>query len=62
MADGQSKNHFIQPLSPNSFVTQSTEITVAPSEDFSASEQLATVVHITSGTVPIQIQDSAIRE
>ncbi|KAF7879474.1 hypothetical protein EAF04_000670 [Stromatinia cepivora] len=62
MADGQSKNRFIQPLSPNSFVTQSTEITVAPSEDFSASEQLATVVHITSGTVPIQIQDSTIRE
>ncbi|KAF7881059.1 uncharacterized protein EAF02_006950 [Botrytis sinoallii] len=62
IVDGQSKNRFIQPLSPNSFVTQSTEITVAPSEDFSASEQLATVVHITSGTVPIQIQDSTVRE
>ncbi|TEY61337.1 hypothetical protein BOTCAL_0170g00030 [Botryotinia calthae] len=62
ITDGQNKNRFIQPLSPNSFVTQSTEITVAPSEDFSASEQLATVVHITSGTVPIQIQDSTMRE
>ncbi|KAK6601405.1 hypothetical protein H4I96_06746 [Botrytis cinerea] len=62
ITDGQSKNRFIQPLSPNSFVTQSTEITVAPSEDFSASEQLATVVHITSGTVPIQIQDTTMRD
>ncbi|TGO86160.1 hypothetical protein BPOR_0329g00070 [Botrytis porri] len=62
ITDGQSKNRFIQPLSPNSFVTQSTEITVAPSEDFSASEQLATLVHITSGTVPIQIRDSTMRE
>lgn len=57
-----TKNHLIQPLSPNSFVTQSTEVTVSPSEDFSAAEQLATIVHITSGTLPVQIEDNAIRE
>ncbi|PQE03083.1 hypothetical protein CJF31_00002935 [Rutstroemia sp. NJR-2017a BVV2] len=60
MADG-TKNHLIQPLSPNSFVTQSTEVTVSPSEDFSVSEQVATIVHITSGTVPVRIDDNAIR-
>ncbi|TVY82785.1 hypothetical protein LSUE1_G004967, partial [Lachnellula suecica] len=57
------KRHIIQPLSPTSFVTQSTEVTVSPRDSIKSGEQLATVVHISAAaTVPIEINDSPTEE
>ena len=54
------KGSIVQPLSPTSFVTQSTEVTVSPRHNVNnAAEQLASIVHISAtGTMPIQIDDS----
>ena len=52
-----AKGHLIQPLSPTSFVTQSTEVTVSPRESVKACEQVATIVHISSaGSAPVHRQ------
>jgi hypothetical protein len=47
-ADSPRKSTFVQPLSPTSFVTQRTEITVASREDVKDDEQHITVVHISA--------------
>ncbi|TVY49783.1 hypothetical protein LCER1_G008132 [Lachnellula cervina] len=53
------KGPIIQPLSPKSFVTQSTEVTVSPRDSLRSAEQVATVVHISAaGTIPIEVNDS----
>ncbi|KAG4429533.1 hypothetical protein IFR05_014982 [Cadophora sp. M221] len=53
-----SSGKVVQPLSENSFVTQSTEVTVSSREGVKATEQTATVVHISaSGTVPVLVKD-----
>lgn len=53
-----SSGKVVQPLSENSFVTQSTEVTVSSRESVKAAEQTATVVHISaSGTVPVLVKD-----
>lgn len=57
--ESTSSGRFVQPLSPASFVTRSTELTISPSNSVKAVEQLATVVRISSaGTIPIQIHES----
>jgi len=48
MADSPQKSNFVQPLSPTSFVTQRTEVTVASSEDVKDNEKYLTVVHISA--------------
>jgi hypothetical protein len=48
----------VQPLSPTSFVTQSTEVTVSRRDSIKADEQLATIVRITAAaTIPVQMQN-----
>lgn len=48
----------VQPLSPTSFVTQSTEVTVSPRDSIKAEEQIATIVRITAaGTMPVEVQN-----
>lgn len=47
-SESPERNHFVQPLSPTSFVTQSTEVTVASLEDLKDSELQLTVTHISS--------------
>jgi hypothetical protein len=46
MADSPRKSNFVQPLSPTSFVTQRTEVTVVSREDVKDDEKCLTVVHI----------------
>jgi hypothetical protein len=58
MADSPQKSNFVQPLSPTSFVTQRTEITVASREDVKDNEQNITIVHISAdGNTPTISQD-----
>jgi hypothetical protein len=58
IADSPQKSNFVQPLSPTSFVTQRTEITVASSEDVKDNEQNITIVHISAdGNTPTISQD-----
>ncbi|KAF8853647.1 hypothetical protein BDZ45DRAFT_598261 [Acephala macrosclerotiorum] len=53
-----TSSRIVQPLSPNSFVTQSTEVTVSPRECIKAEEHVATIVHISAaGENPVQIQN-----
>ncbi|TVY32649.1 hypothetical protein LSUB1_G007787 [Lachnellula subtilissima] len=53
------KGPIIQPLSPTSFVTQSTEVTVSPRDSLRSAEQVATIVHISAAdTIPIEVNDS----
>jgi hypothetical protein len=53
MTDSPQKSNFVQPLSPTSFVTQRTEITVASREDVKDNEQNITIVHISAdGNTP----------
>jgi hypothetical protein len=53
------KGEMVQPLSRNSYVTQSTEVTVSPRGSVNEDEQIATIVRISSaGTVPIRVNDS----
>lgn len=49
-----SKSQVVQPLSPSSFVTQKTEVTVSSSSSIRASEQYAAVVHISAEGCPIE--------
>jgi hypothetical protein len=57
--DPSTTGRIIQPLSPDSYVTQSTEVTVSARDSVNVSDQLATVVHISAaGTMPIRIRDS----
>ncbi|CZR67390.1 uncharacterized protein PAC_17289 [Phialocephala subalpina] len=54
----RTSSRIVQPLSPNSFVTQSTEVTVSPRECIKAEEHVATIVHISAaGSIPVRIQD-----
>jgi hypothetical protein len=56
--ESTSSGRIVQPLNPTSFVTQSTEVTISPSNSVKAVEQLATVVHISpTGTMPIHVHD-----
>ena len=53
------KGEMVQPLSQNSYVTQSTEVTVSPRGSVNEDENIATTVRISSaGTIPIRINDS----
>ncbi|PMD34380.1 hypothetical protein L207DRAFT_437301 [Hyaloscypha variabilis F] len=57
--ESTSSGRFVQPLSPKSFVTQNTEVTISPSNSMKAVEQVAKVVRISSaGTIPIQIHET----
>jgi hypothetical protein len=57
--ESTTSGRIVHPLSPTSFVTQSTELTISPDNGVKAVEQLATVVRISSaGTIPIHIHDS----
>ncbi|KUJ21433.1 uncharacterized protein LY89DRAFT_577391 [Mollisia scopiformis] len=49
----------VQPLSPTSFVTQSTEVTVSPRDSIKAEEQTATIVRITAAgtTIPVEVSN-----
>jgi hypothetical protein len=47
-AESPRRSNFVQPLSPTSFVTQRTEITVASREDANDNEQHIAVVHISA--------------
>jgi len=54
-----SSGRVVQSLSPKSFITQSTEVTVSPRDSVKAAEQVARVVHISSaGTVPTELHES----
>ncbi|KAE9379610.1 hypothetical protein N431DRAFT_398005 [Stipitochalara longipes BDJ] len=60
--ESTASGRFVQPLSPTSFVTPSTEVTVSPSNSMKAVEQVAKVVRISSaGTIPIQIHETPIK-
>jgi len=60
--ESTTSGRIVQPLSPISFVTQGTEVTISPSNSVKAVEQLARVVRISSvGTIPIQIHESPTR-
>jgi hypothetical protein len=53
-----SGSKVIQPLSPTSFVTQSTEVTVSPRSSVKAQEAVATVVRISaSNKTPVQVRE-----
>jgi hypothetical protein len=57
--ESTTSGRIVQPLSPNSFVTQSTEVTISPRDSVKAVEQLATVVRISSaGTIPVHVHES----
>lgn len=58
MAESPRRSDFVQPLSPTSFVTQRTEITVASRENVNDNEQQVTVVRISAdGKGPSATQD-----
>ncbi len=48
----------VQPLSPTSFVTQTTEVTVSPRNSLSWEEQIATLVQISTAGKIQHIPDS----
>lgn len=53
-----TSNCVVQPLSPTSYVTQSTEVTVAPRDTIKVEEQTATIVRISAApTLPVQVQN-----
>ncbi|KAH7360390.1 hypothetical protein BKA65DRAFT_183757 [Rhexocercosporidium sp. MPI-PUGE-AT-0058] len=55
-----STGKVVQPLSGDSFVSQSTEVTVSSREGIKTAEQTAMIIHISaSGTMPILVKDSS---
>ncbi len=49
----KSPGRIVQPLSPTSFISQNTEITVSPREHVKSEEENATVVYITAAGAPV---------
>lgn len=63
MSPCSSRSRIVQPLSPTSFVTQSTEVTISPRDSLTDTDQVATFVHISSaGTMPIHEYDLPMEE